>query len=246
MGSHSIDIKAKIVTDLATIYKCIKLRERIFKHTFGIREKIAPSKVIEYSYNPIDDLCHHIAIMDGSKVVGYVNIIDERGAQKNQGFPIETWFNIDNIKKSGQTIAQVSRLCVDEKYQNDVRASMAMFKALGSFIIKNNVDILLGLASFRSKETQDIADALSYMHDKHLAPLELRAHAVRDIIPKEEYLCAQHNRKSVPSLIRHYTSMGGVIGDGFVRDNHINVIDALILVVIKHIPEYIKRRYIKV
>jgi len=122
--------------------------------------------------------------------------------------------------------------------------------ALAQYIADHHVEILFGVASFHGIDPQKLAQPLSLLHHRHLAPEELRVKALQcgyqalDILSKDAV-----NRRAamvqMPPLIKAYLRLGGYVGEGAFVDQEFNTIDVCLVVDTSRMNESTKSYYSK-
>lgn len=120
-----------------------------------------------------------------------------------------------------------------------------LWKGVIRYAVAENVDVMIGTASFHGTNPMLYKDTLSYLYDNHLSPIEIRCYANSDSY-SELKLTDSYDlftaKKEMPALIKGYLNLGATIGDGAYIDKNFNSVDVLIVLVIKEInPRYLKR-----
>ena len=59
-----------------------------------------------------------------------------------------------------------------------------LWAALGRYVAEHEIEVLFGVASFHGTDTAALAEPLSLLHHRHLAPADLRVRA-REITPMD-------------------------------------------------------------
>ena len=91
----------------------------------------------------------------------------------------EKEFNIDPLKK--YNILEVGRAVVKEEYRSGI-VIMLLWKAVITYAVENNIDYMIGTASFQGVDPKPYADAFTYLGDKFLSPEDIRCE-----VNKESY-----------------------------------------------------------
>lgn len=185
-----------------------------------------------------DAVCDHLLVKDISKegeaqVVGTYRLIRQK-ALAGKPFYSESEFNLDALKRFSGNLLELGRSCVKEEYRS--RAVMQLlWRGIGAYVSHHEIALMFGCASFHGIDPAEHAEGLSYLHHFHLAPENLRAHALPphrlalDLIPKESIKPSTAFAK-VPPLIKGYLRLGGFIGDGGWIDRACGTIDVCIVV----------------
>jgi putative hemolysin len=107
-----------------------------------------------------------------------------------------------------------------------------LWAALAGYVAEYEIEVLFGVASFHGTDTAALAEPLSLLHHRHLAPPELRVrareYAPMDLIPEAE-LDRRKAMLAVPSLIKAYLRLGGTVGEGAYIDRAFNTTDVCLI-----------------
>jgi len=130
--------------------------------------------------------------------------------------------------EAGDHVIGVYRLMRAEQYQRLVQ----LWQGLAGYVAEHEIDILFGVASFHGTDPNALAQPLSHLHHAHLAPADLRPKArsyqKMDLLAKEA-VDRPAAMKAVPSLIKAYLRLGGVVGDGAFIDAAFNTVDVCLV-----------------
>lgn len=228
-----------------------ELRYKVFFEEMGapITPEVRASK---RDKDIFDDVCDHLLVVDHLpsgeyKVVGTYRLIRREAMQKIGRFYSDGEYDISLIKNHPGEILEVGRSCVDEAYRN--RAVMQLlWRGIGAYVTKFNIDILFGCASFHGTDPAEHAMALSYLYHYHLAPAELCTKALPEryvdmnVVPKEK-VDVKSAFVSLPTLIKGYLRLNGFIGAGAVVDKEYNTTDVSIIVKTDLINKKYAHRY---
>ncbi len=109
-----------------------------------------------------------------------------------------------------------------------------LWSALADYVLRRDIQLLFGVASFHGTDPAPIAQALSYLHHNHLAPEDIRVRALpeaflpMDILPRDAVDRATALAQ-LPALIKAYLRLGGFVGEGAFIDRDFNTIDVCLL-----------------
>lgn len=235
-----------------------KLRYSVFVDEFGakISEKQKKEKL---EIDIFDNYCDHLLLIDKSKksdllegkVVGVYRLMKHSNASNGIGFYSQNEYDLTLLFSSGMKCLELGRSCVAQEYRNGL-ALYLMWEALAKYVALEKIDILFGVASFKGVDPNKISKGLSILHHKYMAPKYLRISALphsylsMNIIPMENI---NHSEAmlQIPSLIKSYIKLGGVVGDGAFIDYEFNTIDVGIIIdtnsIIKRYKKY-KTKYL--
>ena len=166
-------------------------------------------------------------------VVGVYRLMTGSRARAGIGFYGAAEYDLSLLVNCPREALELGRSCVDLEHRGGSGMHL-LWTGLSEYVATHNVSILFGVASFHGKDPTPLAQALSYLHHCHLAPLDLRVRAVRDCyVPMDILPFAQVNRvealRQTPALIKAYLRLGGVVGEGAYIDHEFNTIDVCLL-----------------
>ena len=109
-----------------------------------------------------------------------------------------------------------------------------MCRALARYVAENSIDVLFGTASFHGTDVERLAEPLSLLHHRYLAPPDLRVqarteHYQRMDLINEDRLNRKTSMVQVPSLIKAYLRLGGYVGEGAFVDHAFNTTDVCLI-----------------
>lgn len=183
-----------------------------------------------------DPFADHLIVIDAGtdKLVGVYRLMRDDQARAAGQFYSETEYDLSVLKSSGRRLLELGRSCLHPSYRGGT-AMHHMWTALAGYVADHDIDVLFGVASFHGTDVAAIAEPLSLLYQKHLAPLELRVCArgahfqTMDIVPAER-LNRRRAMVQVPALIKAYLRLGGFVGHGAYIDKNFNTIDVCLVV----------------
>ena len=234
-----------------------KLRHKVFIEETGVSE-IQYDNPNKLELDKFDDFCRHLIIVDHykknnlfkNKIIGVTRMMLDEDSKNGIGFYCSQEFNLNRLISNKKKCLEIGRTCIDPDYRNTLILHY-LWKEIGSFCIKNCIELLFGVASFRGNNVEKISMALSLLHNNYLAPYKTRPNALKqgyvnmDIIPKEEInkLVAL---KQMPNLLKSYLKLGAVVGEGAFMDKELNTIDVLIMIDVLSMSKKYKEYYGKI
>ncbi|MHA6261836.1 l-ornithine N(alpha)-acyltransferase [Arenibacterium sp. CAU 1754] len=196
-----------------------------------------------------DPFVDHMLLTDDTTgaVVGVYRLLRQEQARQAGRFYSETEYDLAPLLDSGRRLLELGRSCLHRDY----RGGMAMFhlwNALADYVDEHDIDILFGVASFHGTDVDALAQPLSLLHDRHLAPAELRVRAVEGHYQRMNLIDPSTlDRKAamlqVPALIKAYLRLGGFVGDGAYVDHAFNTTDICLILDTKMMNSKQKRLY---
>ena len=235
-ASHS-KFTLKLAQDPADIRAAQRLRYRVFVEELGGTGPLVDhdAKLETDRFDPYFD---HLVLIDetlpkGDHVVGVYRVLRCEQAEKVGQFYSEDEYDLTALRASGRRLLELGRSCVDARY----RGGMAMYRlwnGLASYVADHGVEILFGVASFHGTDVQALAEPLSHLHYRHLAPEDIRVRAVEktfrkmDLIP-EDQIDRRRAMAQTPALIKAYLRIGGFVGEGAYIDHAFNTTDVCLV-----------------
>lgn len=182
-----------------------------------------------------DPYFEHLILTDttSGKVVGVYRLMRKAQADKAGGFYSASEYDLTALENSGRRILELGRSCLHKDY----RGGMAMYhlwSGLAAYIATHQIEVLFGVASFHGTDAAALAQPLSLLHHRHLAPHPLRVRAraeafqPMDLI-RESDLDRRAAMVQVPSLIKAYLRLGGFVGEGAFIDHAFNTTDVCLV-----------------
>jgi putative hemolysin len=154
-------------------------------------------------------------------------------AEAAGGFYSAGEYDLDPLVTSGRPILELGRSCLHRDYRGGL-AMYHLWTALAAYIETHQIEVLFGVASFHGTETRALAEPLSLLHHRHLAPEDLRVQARSDAFQRMDLIAEDHlDRRAamlqVPALIKAYLRLGGFVGQGAYIDRAFNTTDVCLI-----------------
>jgi L-ornithine Nalpha-acyltransferase len=231
-----------------------RLRYQVFYEEMGALATAAQQEA-RLDADHYDPLCDHLMVLDHDttdengrvRVAGAYRLGRRSQMPEGQNFYSEGEFSLGALKRHPGEILELGRSCVHPDYRNRAVLDM-LWRGLGNYVTTYQVEIMFGCASFPGTDPDEIAPALTYLHENHLAPECLRPQA----LPGQYVQMRRGGRNSIgrrdalrqmPPLIRGYLSAGCFVGDGAVIDRDFNTVDVCVMVITQQLGKSYKRRY---
>lgn len=200
-----------------------------------------------------DAFSRHLLLLDRTRgetvakqVVGAYRLLDQAGAAQAGGYYSEHEYDLGKLMNTNRKLLELGRSCLHREYRGGT-AMFHLWSALAEHILSDKVDILFGVASFHGCDTQALAQPLSLLHHRHLAPQALRVTARQPSAPLDLVEGEQLDRKAamlqIPALIKAYLRLGGVVGQGAYLDHAFNTTDVCLILDVANMSEKQRRLY---
>jgi len=197
-----------------------------------------------------DGICDHLMVVDrsrsnaidgGSPVVGTYRLLRQDVAEKQRGFYSAEEFDLSGLlaRHAGLRFLELGRSCVLPAYRSR-RTIELLWHGVWSYVRENQVDVMIGCASFESVDAARLTRPLSFLHHFARAPEPwcAAAHPSRRVemnrMAKTE-IDVKATWRELPPLIKGYLRVGAFVGDGAVIDPRFGTTDVLIVLPVKAI-----------
>ena len=226
------DFQVRLAQTDADVQAAQRLRYDVF-----VRELGGGGPMVDHTagleQDRFDPYFDHLLLTDlrNDKLAGVYRVMRGDMAARAGGFYSETEYNLTPLKNSGRKLLELGRSCLDPAYRGGT-AMHHLWAALGRYVAEHEIEVLFGVASFHGTDTAALAEPLSLLHHRHLAPADLRVRA-REITPMDLIPEAELDRRkamlAVPSLIKAYLRLGGTVGEGAYIDRAFNTTDVCLI-----------------
>ena len=240
------NLEVKLAENSLEIDAAQALRYKVFFQEMQAKPTIEQIK----SKRDIDEFDYyfdHILVVDHSKsgkiyekVVGTYRLNRGNHKDKKGFFYTSGEYDLSKLINLDLNILELGRSCVDKRYRNG-KTMQLLWAFIAQYVIKYDVKIMFGCASFPGTEVDIHKSALAYLYNKYLAPFHIRPVAVKSryIKMKNDKLINDSNFKkflsSIPPLIKGYIRLGAFVGDGAVIDHDFNTTDVCIVLPTKKV-----------
>lgn len=197
-----------------------------------------------------DPFFDHLLLLDDSEngyVAGVYRLLRDDQAARAGQFYSEDEYDLCTLKTSGRRLMELGRSCVAKSYRGGP-GMYHLWNGLGRYVAEHKIEILFGVASFHGTDIAELAQPLSLLHDRHLAPDALRVRAraghyqKMDLISKDN-LDRRMAMRQVPALIKAYLRLGGYVGEGAFVDHQFNTTDVCLILDTERLTETQKNIY---
>lgn len=183
----------------------------------------------------LDPFADHLLLEEepNGRIIGVYRLMLPEQAARAGGYYSSGEYDLAHLLRSGRRLLELGRSCLHP----DARGGNGMhllWSALADYVAQHRIDVLFGVASFHGTDVESLAQPLSLLHHRHLAPAELRVRANpqgfhrMDLIPPER-IDRKDALLSVPSLIKAYLRLGGTVGEGAYVDTAFNTTDVCLI-----------------
>ena len=191
---------------------------------------------------------HLIITRPGSDaVLGVYRLLRSDGAAAAGGYYSEGEYDLEVLKASGRPLLELGRSCLHVEARGGT-AMHHLWQGLATYVAEHRIEVLFGVASFHGTDIGALAEPLSMLHHRHLAPPALRTRARGDTVQRmdlvpPETIDRRRAMVAVPSLIKAYLRLGGVVGEGAFIDHAFNTTDVCLVMDTAQMTAQQARRY---
>lgn len=165
-------------------------------------------------------------------VIGVYRLMPGDRAARS-GFYCAGEYDLSVLTGSDRKLLELGRSCLHREYRGG-SAMYLLWQGLAGYIQERGIEVLFGVASFHGTDVRVLAQPLALLHDKHLAPPDLRVRAVEaayqtmDLIDPAD-IDRRAAMAAIPALIKAYLRLGGFVGDGAFVDHPFNTTDVCLV-----------------
>lgn len=232
-----------------------RLRYRVFVEEMGAKVS-AEDHAAQLEQDQFDPYFDHLILIDHARpvaeprdrVIGVYRLMRGEAAAAGVGFYGASEYDLAPLVASGRKIVELGRSCVAAPYRGGA-AMHLMWNGLADYVLTRGIDLLFGVASFHGTDPRHYAQALSYLHQNHLAPADIRVRTQPDhfvdmnLLPPDQ-VSRKQAMLETPALIKGYLRLGGFVGDGAYIDHGFNTVDICLIMDTARMTERYRSQYI--
>ncbi|WP_370158633.1 GNAT family N-acetyltransferase [Salipiger bermudensis] len=229
MALDDADFTVRLASDEADLRAAQRLRYEVFVAELGGGGAMVDHEA-RLERDRFDPFFDHLLLTDARRddaVVGVYRLLRDDQAEAAGQFYSEDEYDLAPLRASGRRLLELGRSCLHPDYRGGT-AMMHLWNALADYVRAHGIEILFGTASFHGTDVAALAQPLSLLHHRHLAPEALRVRSTHfqrmDLLP-EEQIDRRLAMRDVPALIKGYLRLGGVVGEGAFVDHAFNTTD---------------------
>lgn len=253
MHSTDPEFTVRLARNTAEVQAAQHLRYRVFVQELGSDGPMVDHEN-QLEQDRFDPFFDHLLLLDSARpgdlrdqCVGVYRLLTEAGAKAAGQYYSETEYDLTTLRQSGRKLLELGRSCLHPEYRGGT-GMYHLWSALTDYVTARDIDILFGTASFHGTDIAELAEPLSLLHHRHLAPPELRvrtrndAYLAMDLIP-EDRINRPRAMRAIPALIKGYLRLGGTVGDGAYVDHAFNTTDVCLILDTKSLSERQSKMY---
>lgn len=226
------DLDVRLARDAADLHAAQRLRYEVFVQELG-----GDGPLVDHAAglerDRFDPFVDHLVAFDGDCAVGVYRLMRTDQARAAGSFYSAGEYDLGPLLSSGRRVLELGRSCLHPEYRGGT-AMHLLWTALGQYIADHRIEVLFGVASFHGTDVTALASSLSLLHHRHLAKPEFRVRALDKSFQSmnlldEDDVDRKKAMRAIPSLIKAYLRLGGMVGEGAFVDHHFNTIDVCLI-----------------
>ncbi len=230
-------LSVRLAETSAEVRAAQRLRYDVFVHELGADGPLV-DHARQIESDRFDDFADHLLLLDdarpvGDRVVGVYRLMTRSMADKAGQFYCADEYDLTVLLDSDLQLLELGRSCLHPDYRGGA-GMLHLWAALADYIAAQRIDVMFGVASFHGTDVGQLAQPLSLLAQKHLAPAHLRVHARGDTaVSLSQLSSSQIDRvaavRQLPALIKAYLRLGGTVGEGAFVDHAFNTTDICLI-----------------
>lgn len=221
-----------------------RLRYEVFAGEMGARlTTVLPGHDIDL----FDDYCEHLLVRDAHtrQVVGTYRVLTPAQAKRAGSTYSDTEFDLTRLRGQRSRMVELGRSCVHPDHRHG-GVIMALWGALTEFMVRNQLDTMIGCASipmlYNGVISGDVAASLwQQLRQTHLAPIE---HQVFPRLPLPIEELNGSLQVEPPALIKGYLRLGAKVLGAPAWDPDFNTADLPMMMRIADLPARYRRHFL--
>lgn len=233
--------------DEGEVREAQRLRHLVFAEEMGARLAPPRGTPAGHDVDVFDAHCEHLLVRlvgaDGEPgpVIGTYRALTPAAAQRVGGLYSETEFDLTRLRPLRSRMVELGRSCVHPDHRSG-GAILALWGALAEFMVRNQLDTMIGCASISMRDGGHVAASLwEQLRHTHLAPIEWQVRP-RLALPVDEL--DRDLRVEPPPLIRGYLRCGAKVLGPPAWDPDFNTADLPMLMRIDDLPAKYRRHFL--
>ncbi|WP_295642177.1 GNAT family N-acyltransferase [uncultured Methylibium sp.] len=233
--------------DEGEVREAQRLRHLVFAEEMGARLSPPRGTPAGHDVDVFDAYCEHLLVRllgaddEPGPVIGTYRVLTPAAAQRVGGLYSETEFDLTRLRPLRSKMVELGRSCVHPDHRSG-GAILALWGALAEFMVRNELDTMVGCASISMRDGGHVAASLwEQLRHTHLAPIEWQ---VRPRLPLPVEELDRHLQVEPPPLIRGYLRCGARVLGAPAWDPDFNTADLPMLMRIDDLPAKYRRHFL--
>jgi putative hemolysin len=237
-------IEVRWAQHLDEVREAQRLRFNVFAGEMGARLE---TRLPGHDIDLFDDYCEHLLVRDvaSGEVVGTYRVLTPAQAKRAGSTYSDTEFDLVRLRGLRERMVELGRSCVHPDHRHG-GVIMALWGALAEFMVRNQLDTMIGCASIpmlhNGVVSGDLAASIwQQLRQTHLAPIEYHV-LPRLPLPVDE-LDGQLQVEP-PALIKGYLRLGARILGAPAWDPDFNTADLPMMMRIADLPARYRKHFL--
>lgn len=220
-----------------------RLRYQVFADEMGARLSPPPGSPAGHDIDVFDPYCEHLLVRSGDtgEVIGTYRVLTPSSARRIGGWYSDTEFDLTRVRHLQGRMAELGRSCVHADHRSG-GVILALWGALAAFMMRNELDVMIGCASIPMHDGGHVAASLwEQLRQTHLAPIE---HRVQPRLPLPVAELRRDLQVEAPALIKGYLRCGAKVLGAPAWDPDFNTADLPLMLRLCDLPEKYRRHFL--
>jgi putative hemolysin len=233
--------------DEGEVREAQRLRYAVFAEEMGARLSPPAGTPPGLDVDVFDPFCEHLLVRlagtegEPGEVIGTYRVLTPAAAKRVGGLYSETEFDLTRLRPLRSRMVELGRSCVHPDHRSG-GAILALWGALAEFMVRNQLDTMVGCASISMRDGGHVAASLwQQLSQTHLAPIEWR---VQPRLPLPIDDLDRHLNVEPPPLIKGYLRCGARVLGAPAWDPDFNTADLPLLMRIDDLPSKYRRHFL--
>ncbi|WP_414652517.1 GNAT family N-acetyltransferase [Hydrogenophaga sp.] len=209
-----------------------RLRFDVFAGEMGAR---LATPLPGHDIDLFDDFCEHLLVCDAATdaVIGTYRVLTPAQARRVGSTYSDTEFDLTRLRQVRERMVELGRSCVHPDHRQG-GVILALWGALGAFMQRNGLDVMIGCASIPMHHDGRLAASLwRQVREHHLAPIDWH---VRPRLPLPVDRLDGSLDVEPPALIKGYLRLGAKVLGPPAWDPDFNTADLPMLMRLGDLP----------
>jgi len=237
-------IEVQWARELDEVREAQRLRYEVFAGEMGA---CLNTPLEGHDIDLFDDYCEHLLVRDAAtrKVVGTYRVLTPAQTKRVGSTYSDTEFDLVRLRGVRSKMVELGRSCVHPEHRHG-GVIMALWGALAEFMVRNQLDTMIGCASIpmlhNGVVSGDLAASIWHqLRQTHMAPIEYQVFP-RLPLPVDEL--DQSLTVEPPALIRGYLRLGAKILGAPAWDPDFNTADLPMMMRIADLPARYRKHFL--
>ncbi|HEX5373629.1 MAG TPA: GNAT family N-acyltransferase [Aquabacterium sp.] len=224
-----------------------RLRHLVFVDEMGARLTVPAGSPEGHDIDLFDPYCEHLLVRlveeDGEpgEVIGTYRVLTPEASRRIGGLYSETEFDLTRLRPLRGKMVELGRSCVHPDHRQG-GVIMALWGALAEFMVRNDLDTMIGCASISMRDGGHVAASLwEQLRHTHLAPIDVQ---VRPRLPLPVDDLDRSLAVEPPALIKGYLRCGARILGAPAWDPDFNTADLPMMMRLADLPSRYRRHFL--